>query len=183
MEVKDRVFAQKSLLQWIGGDHSFPSRQSRHLHWTLSVKDVSTVPLKFNCSTCVAGEQTKVTSDYDAFELMDLEGPRHCPGEGYKGIGMSQGRPKYIGLSEQSTNCNNILNILRRLVCGAAVYYIWQERNARIFGNGKKDEKMLCKVIKETIRMRLLSLQVKESKAMKMVELQWNVKLNRFNRK
>ncbi|GJR89988.1 hypothetical protein Tco_0213999 [Tanacetum coccineum] len=44
------------------------------LHWTLSVKDVSTVPpLKFNCSTCVAGEQTKVTLDNDAFELMDLK--------------------------------------------------------------------------------------------------------------
>ncbi|GJY96804.1 hypothetical protein Tco_0513714 [Tanacetum coccineum] len=68
-----------------------------------------------------------------------------------------------------STNCNNVLNILRRLVCGVAVYYIWQEKNARIFGNGKKDEKMLCKEIKETIRMMLLSLQVKESKAMKMV--------------
>ncbi|GKD13830.1 hypothetical protein Tco_1198237, partial [Tanacetum coccineum] len=26
-----------------------------------------------NCSTCVAGEQTKVTLDYDAFELIDLE--------------------------------------------------------------------------------------------------------------
>ncbi|GKE13136.1 hypothetical protein Tco_1416687 [Tanacetum coccineum] len=133
---------------------------------------------RLNCSTCVAGEQTKVTSDYDAFELMDLEGPR---------IGMSQGRPKYIVLSEKVMNQieqTYILNILRRLVCGAAVYYIWQERNARIFGNGKKDEKMLCKVIKETIRMRLLSLQVKESKAVKiMVELQWNVKLNRFNRK
>ncbi|GJW45086.1 hypothetical protein Tco_0073885 [Tanacetum coccineum] len=38
------VFAQKSLLQWI-----------------------------VNCSTCVAGEQTKVTLDYDAFELIDLE--------------------------------------------------------------------------------------------------------------
>ncbi|GJW45088.1 hypothetical protein Tco_0480390 [Tanacetum coccineum] len=46
------VFAQKSLLQWIGGDHSFPS---------------------VNCSTCVAGEQTKVTLDYDVFELIDFE--------------------------------------------------------------------------------------------------------------
>ncbi|GKE78862.1 hypothetical protein Tco_1544982, partial [Tanacetum coccineum] len=57
----------------MGGDHSFPLSQSRPLHWTLSVKDVSTIPLKFNCSTCVAREQTKVTLDYDAFELMDLE--------------------------------------------------------------------------------------------------------------
>ncbi|GKD49233.1 hypothetical protein Tco_1278209 [Tanacetum coccineum] len=75
----------------------------------------------------------------------------------------------------QSTNCNNVLNILRRLVCGVAVYYIWQEKNARIFGNGKKDEKMLCKEIKETIRMMLLSLQVKESKAMKMDELRFRL--------
>ncbi|GKF99218.1 hypothetical protein Tco_0298001, partial [Tanacetum coccineum] len=34
--------------------------QSRPLPWTLSVKDVSTDPLKFKCSACVAGEQTKV---------------------------------------------------------------------------------------------------------------------------
>nr|GEV60524.1 reverse transcriptase domain, reverse transcriptase zinc-binding domain protein [Tanacetum cinerariifolium] len=58
----------------------------------------------------------------------------------------------------QIKDCNNIWSILRRMVCRAAIYYIWQERKARIFGNAKRDENVLCQEIKDTIKMRLISL-------------------------
>ncbi|GKE65844.1 RNA-directed DNA polymerase, eukaryota, reverse transcriptase zinc-binding domain protein, partial [Tanacetum coccineum] len=50
---------------------------------------------------------------------------------------------------------NNIWSIVRRFVHGAAVYYVWQERNRRVFGNEKRTAKELYKEIVETVKMNL----------------------------
>lgn len=55
---------------------------------------------------------------------------------------------------------------------------MWQERNARLFGNARRDEAALCREIMDTVRMKIMSLQVKESEAVKRVEKKWTVKLN-----
>ncbi|GJR80695.1 RNA-directed DNA polymerase, eukaryota, reverse transcriptase zinc-binding domain protein [Tanacetum coccineum] len=49
----------------------------------------------------------------------------------------------------------NIWSIVRRLVCNAAVYYIWQERNNRIFKNEKRDKKTMFNLVKENVGMKL----------------------------
>jgi hypothetical protein len=59
-------------------------------------------------------------------------------------------------------NSNNIWCILRKIGCGAAVYYVWRERNARIFGTIKKNAEVLAQEIKNTIRLKLMSLKVME---------------------
>ncbi|GJR60285.1 reverse transcriptase zinc-binding domain-containing protein [Tanacetum coccineum] len=48
---------------------------------------------------------------------------------------------------------NNVWSILRRRVCDAVVYFLWQERNARLFKKLNRDEETLLKIIKETIRL------------------------------
>ncbi|GJY44437.1 reverse transcriptase zinc-binding domain-containing protein [Tanacetum coccineum] len=80
--------------------------------------------------------------------------------------------------TRMATN-NNIWSIMRRLVIGAVVYYIWQERNERLFKKQKRDVKILVQLVTETIKIRMMSFRVKESNAVKDVEMRCNVKLKR----
>ncbi|GKD11801.1 probable 2-oxoglutarate-dependent dioxygenase AOP1 [Tanacetum coccineum] len=64
----------------------------------------------------------------------------------------------------------NIWSIVRRLVCGVAVYYKWQERNNRLFKNEKRESKTVLNIAKEAVGMKLMGLKVKESKTVKEVE-------------
>ncbi|GJV61464.1 hypothetical protein Tco_1467564, partial [Tanacetum coccineum] len=73
----------------------------------------------------------------------------------------------------------NIWSIVRRLVCGAAVYYIWQERNNILFKNEKGDSNNILNIVKETVGMKLIGIKVKESRTVKEVEKRWNVKMQR----
>ncbi|GJT68774.1 RNA-directed DNA polymerase, eukaryota, reverse transcriptase zinc-binding domain protein [Tanacetum coccineum] len=59
---------------------------------------------------------------------------------------------------------NNIWSIIRRLVCAAAVYFVWQERNKRMFGEEKRDSEELIKIVTESVRMKLMGLKVKDSR-------------------
>ncbi|GJZ98959.1 hypothetical protein Tco_0671510 [Tanacetum coccineum] len=67
----------------------------------------------------------------------------------------------------------NIWSIVRRIVCSAAVYYIWQERNNRLFKNKHRTKDKLLSIIKETIVLKLAGLTVKE------VEEKWVIKMQR----
>ncbi|GJV21102.1 RNA-directed DNA polymerase, eukaryota, reverse transcriptase zinc-binding domain protein [Tanacetum coccineum] len=73
----------------------------------------------------------------------------------------------------------NIWSIVRRLVCGAVVYYIWQERNNRLFKNEKRDRNTIFNIVKETVGMKLIGIKVKDSRTIKEVEKRWNVKMQR----
>ena len=56
---------------------------------------------------------------------------------------------------------NTIWSVIQRLVFGAVVYFIWQERNIRIVSNSYKSEMELFKIIVESIRFRLMGLKIK----------------------
>nr|GEY36280.1 hypothetical protein [Tanacetum cinerariifolium] len=72
-------------------------------------------------------------------------------------------------------NGNNIWSVMRRLSFAVVVYYIWQERNLRIFRRNKKDEGALTDAINETIKLKLISLRVKESSAVDKVANVWDL--------
>ncbi|GJW27092.1 hypothetical protein Tco_0040903 [Tanacetum coccineum] len=75
--------------------------------------------------------------------------------------------------------CNNsIRSVLRRLILAACVYYIWDERNKRLFGNQKRDYKTVLFTIINHIRMKLTSLKVKNSAQVAKVNKDWQVTLN-----
>lgn len=70
---------------------------------------------------------------------------------------------------------NYIWNILRRLVIVATVYHIWVERNRRLFQNVDRSSDCVRKIIVEEVRLKLLSLRVKDSQGVKEVAKQWIV--------
>lgn len=57
----------------------------------------------------------------------------------------------------------SIWSIIQRLVMGATVYFIWQERNLRFFQGKSRNVASLCCIIKEQVRLRLMSLRIKNS--------------------
>ncbi|PWA37992.1 reverse transcriptase domain, Reverse transcriptase zinc-binding domain protein [Artemisia annua] len=56
---------------------------------------------------------------------------------------------------------NSIWSVIQRLVFGAAVYYIWQERNFRLFQKNYRSEETVFKVIVDIVRHKLLGLKIK----------------------
>nr|GEY07236.1 hypothetical protein [Tanacetum cinerariifolium] len=57
----------------------------------------------------------------------------------------------------------SIWSILQRLLLGATVYTVWQERNLRMFQNRKRSVDMVCNIVKDMVRLRVLSLSLNPS--------------------
>ncbi|GKA27286.1 hypothetical protein Tco_0713454 [Tanacetum coccineum] len=72
-----------------------------------------------------------------------------------------------------------VRRIVRRIVFGAGVYFIWQERNNRIFKEEKRDVKTMVQLIKEVIRLKIAGFAVKDSRTVQEVEERWNVKIQK----
>ncbi|GJW36359.1 RNA-directed DNA polymerase, eukaryota, reverse transcriptase zinc-binding domain protein [Tanacetum coccineum] len=60
--------------------------------------------------------------------------------------------------------CNKpIWSVLQRLLIGATIYFVWQERNIRIFQDKNKSIDVICNLIKDTVRLRVTGLSLNES--------------------
>nr|GFA02851.1 hypothetical protein [Tanacetum cinerariifolium] len=57
----------------------------------------------------------------------------------------------------------SIWSILQRLVIGSMVYFIWLERNMRRFQDKRRPVKDFCGIIRDNMRLRLMSLKIKKS--------------------
>ncbi|GKA46941.1 RNA-directed DNA polymerase, eukaryota, reverse transcriptase zinc-binding domain protein [Tanacetum coccineum] len=82
------------------------------------------------------------------------------------------------GLVDKVTECpcnNAIRSVLRRIILATAVYYIWKERNSRLFTNVKTQVMNVFQRIIECIRLQLQSLKVKKSIQVGKVAKEWNV--------
>ncbi|GKD69131.1 zinc finger, CCHC-type containing protein [Tanacetum coccineum] len=62
---------------------------------------------------------------------------------------------------------SEIWSISQRLVTGALVYFIWQERNLRHFQQNKRTFSEQCGIIRDNVRLRSLSLKIKSSRQAK----------------
>nr|XP_043639242.1 uncharacterized protein LOC122610312 [Erigeron canadensis] len=58
---------------------------------------------------------------------------------------------------------NSTKSIIGRLVFAATSYYVWQERNARMFGNVTRPPEILKNIILDSVRLKLASLKFKGS--------------------
>nr|GEV10586.1 hypothetical protein [Tanacetum cinerariifolium] len=68
--------------------------------------------------------------------------------------------------------CNrNIMSILRRVVISACIYYIWSERNRRLFSYEKRSYSNLTDEITNNVRLKLTTLTVKDSRQIKDVNI------------
>ncbi|XP_071741182.1 uncharacterized protein [Rutidosis leptorrhynchoides] len=72
---------------------------------------------------------------------------------------------------------SNIWCILNRIVLAACVYYIWQERNYRIFKKAQRSEGILSDEIVKFVQIKMLTFRVKQSKAVKCAAKIWKLKL------
>ncbi|GKB34304.1 RNA-directed DNA polymerase, eukaryota, reverse transcriptase zinc-binding domain protein [Tanacetum coccineum] len=66
-------------------------------------------------------------------------------------------------------NKSSIWSIVRRLCLASVVYCIWRERNNRVFRDEICNWKVVLEMICETVRLRLMGLTVKNSKAVQQV--------------
>ncbi|PWA98197.1 reverse transcriptase zinc-binding domain-containing protein [Artemisia annua] len=78
--------------------------------------------------------------------------------------------------------CNkSVWSIIQRLVIGAMVYVIWQERNLRTFQGQSRSIESVCCCIKEVVRIRLLSLKFKSSKQVLQAAKIWDFQVLQKN--
>ncbi|PWA54068.1 RNA-directed DNA polymerase, eukaryota, Reverse transcriptase zinc-binding domain protein [Artemisia annua] len=72
---------------------------------------------------------------------------------------------------------NKIWSIIQRLVFGAAVYFIWQERNVRRAQFVETIEDCLFKIVVDTVRLKLMSLSMKYTTDVAKAAGMWKFKL------
>ncbi|GJY37591.1 RNA-directed DNA polymerase, eukaryota, reverse transcriptase zinc-binding domain protein [Tanacetum coccineum] len=74
---------------------------------------------------------------------------------------------------------NNIWKIMNKLILSAPVYFVWNERNRRIFKDEARSVEELVIVIKKHMTDMLMSLNVKSSGALVMVAKTWGLALGK----
>ncbi|GKD23870.1 hypothetical protein Tco_1225573 [Tanacetum coccineum] len=81
-------------------------------------------------------------------------------------------------VEELSSNQNsrNVWTVIRNL-CLAAVYYIWQERNVRLFQNNKREANDLTDLMIDELKAKMVYIAVKNSNNVLLAESTWNVNL------
>ncbi|XP_071694636.1 uncharacterized protein [Rutidosis leptorrhynchoides] len=65
--------------------------------------------------------------------------------------------------------------LVAKLLFAAAVYFIWQERNARLFNSKRRSAKELFRVIYAYVRLKLLSVRFKESHQINFLRIAWKL--------
>ena len=58
-------------------------------------------------------------------------------------------------------NNNAVRIILTGILVAATPYYIWNERNKRLFDKGKRDVETMTEMIVEHVKLKLMSMRVK----------------------
>ncbi|GJW40183.1 reverse transcriptase zinc-binding domain-containing protein [Tanacetum coccineum] len=66
-------------------------------------------------------------------------------------------------------------SVVAKLVVAASTYYIWQERNWRLFNKGKRSLDQVYDCIKSSVRLKLLSCRFKKSKSGDKVARLWDL--------
>ncbi|XP_071695489.1 uncharacterized protein [Rutidosis leptorrhynchoides] len=65
--------------------------------------------------------------------------------------------------------------VVSKILLSTSVYFIWQERNSRLFNNGGQNPDQLFKAIILTVRLKMRSLKFKESHHVRDLRLKWNI--------
>nr|GEV43296.1 RNA-directed DNA polymerase, eukaryota, reverse transcriptase zinc-binding domain protein [Tanacetum cinerariifolium] len=68
-----------------------------------------------------------------------------------------------------------VISIIARLVLGATTYFIWKERNLRIFKNQSRTISQVDDIILHNVRLKLLTLNFKNTWKVRLILAIWNV--------
>nr|GEY90012.1 RNA-directed DNA polymerase, eukaryota, reverse transcriptase zinc-binding domain protein [Tanacetum cinerariifolium] len=75
-------------------------------------------------------------------------------------------------------NNKSILNVIKKISLAASVYFIWRERNKRLFTGEKKEWETVLNEVINTIRFKLASVKIKSSVYVSNIEKTWKIKMN-----
>ncbi|GJR00925.1 hypothetical protein Tco_0523909 [Tanacetum coccineum] len=70
-------------------------------------------------------------------------------------------RDRDVGFEKKYISCKSVI---AKLVLSASTYYVWKERNARLFTNKKQSAPQVIEAIVSSIRLKLLSCSFKKTK-------------------
>ncbi|GJY25759.1 putative RNA-directed DNA polymerase [Tanacetum coccineum] len=73
-------------------------------------------------------------------------------------------------VKSRTTRC-----VIAKLVVAASAYYVWQERNWRLFQKGKRSIDQVVECIKSVVRLKLLSCKLKKSKSGERLAKLWDL--------
>nr|GEU42770.1 hypothetical protein [Tanacetum cinerariifolium] len=66
------------------------------------------------------------------------------------------------------------VSVIAKLVVAASPYYVWQERNWRLFKKGKRSSDQIVECIVSSVRLKLLSCKLKKSKSGERMARLWD---------
>ncbi|GKB44263.1 RNA-directed DNA polymerase, eukaryota, reverse transcriptase zinc-binding domain protein [Tanacetum coccineum] len=95
--------------------------------------------------------------------------------------GISNCWPSIISAIVNKSSNNTIWSVIQRLVWGACVYFIWQERNGRCFMKMFRDIDCLFNMIMDSVRLRLLGLTIKTTPSVLEALKFWNLQINKVD--
>nr|GEX41402.1 reverse transcriptase domain, reverse transcriptase zinc-binding domain protein [Tanacetum cinerariifolium] len=91
---------------------------------------------------------------------------------------MKDNKDATMAAMTQLRHNRSIKSVLRRIILAACVYFIWNERNKRLFTSDKKDSKELTAKIVNYVRLKLTSLTVKRTSQTEEISKLWKVELD-----
>nr|XP_043614690.1 uncharacterized protein LOC122586767 [Erigeron canadensis] len=71
---------------------------------------------------------------------------------------------------------NNLAVVVSKLVLAASVYFVWQERNLRNFKKEERSVETLCRIIKDNVRHKMMSISVKNTMKVSSIAERWNLR-------
>ncbi|GKC15340.1 RNA-directed DNA polymerase, eukaryota, reverse transcriptase zinc-binding domain protein [Tanacetum coccineum] len=75
--------------------------------------------------------------------------------------------------------CNNsIWSVVRRIALATVVYFVWKERNNRLFTRDSNKAEVVLKMIIESIRTQMMGLKVRRTNAVVKADDIWDVRMN-----
>ncbi|XP_021979803.1 uncharacterized protein LOC110875919 [Helianthus annuus] len=75
----------------------------------------------------------------------------------------------------QHADSKQATHIIGKLVVGASAYFVWQERNNRLFSSKKRNAAQLIEVILMTVRMKLHTMKFRRTSHVNQVLLEWRL--------
>ncbi|XP_021986200.1 uncharacterized protein LOC110882509 [Helianthus annuus] len=76
---------------------------------------------------------------------------------------------------DQHSNSKKIDDIVCKLVVAATSYYVWQERNSRLFSSNQLTELQVADKIKNSVRLRLMGFKFRVDSARRRIFRIWKI--------
>lgn len=78
---------------------------------------------------------------------------------------------------QSSSYSNSIWSVIRRPVIGAVVYFVWRERNLRLFKKSSRSVENVIDLIKITVKLKMSGLYLKKSWQVYEAAAMWDFRL------